>query len=167
MKFVPLKPKEYLFLKEKGIDINACNINFKIISVRCEDLNLYKKAFRVKIRALIKEGNLVDLKRYVNAFYTLAYFVRFLYGFHSCSNSVEAWQEELAFYLQTKFEESRVKGYDKSSWIIYKSDKTYEEHFKMKYKELSFNTKSTMRQFIQDNKPFLNLKDKAHFTKCL
>lgn len=121
----------------------------------------------MKIRALIKEGNFVDLKRYVNAFYTLAYFVRFLYGFHSCSISVEAWQEELAFSLQTKFEESRVKGYDKSSWITYKSDKTYEEHFKMAYNALSFHTRSKMRQFIQDNKPFLNLKDKAHFTKCL
>ena len=166
MKEEPLKPESYLYLKENGIDIDACDIDYKKISVRCEDLSLYRKAFRVKIRALIKQDDIVALRRYVNQFYALAQFVQYLYGFHSCASTVEPWQEELAFRLQTKFSESNAQVYTSNSWIRYKSVEEYTELLKNKYKNSNLGDKVEISKFIQDEKPFLNLKDRAHFEKC-
>ena len=65
-----VKPEKYLYLQENGIDIDVCVIDYKVISIRCQDLSLYRKAFRVKIRTLIKQNDMPALKRYINAFYT-------------------------------------------------------------------------------------------------
>ena len=160
------QPEEYLYLKENGIDIDTCEIDYKIISVRCEDLSLYRKAFRVKIRALLKEDDIVALRRYVNQFYTLAQFVQYLYGFHSCAATVEPWQEELAHSLQTKFSESYTQVYTSDSWISYKGVEEYKELLKKKYIDSTLGEKVEVATCIQDEKPFLNLKDRAHFKKC-
>jgi len=160
----PLKPEQYLYLQEKGIDIDACELDYKTISVRCKDLSLYKKAFRVKIRTLIKQNSMKELQKYVNEFYILAHFARHLYGFHSCANDVEPWQETLAYELQTKFEVSRAPQYTTSAWIKYKDVNEYKVLFKQAYKDLSFGEELDC---VQDEKPFLNPKDKAHFDKCL
>lgn len=165
MREEPVKPEKYLYLQENGIDIDACKIDYKMISVRCEDLSLYRKAFRVKIRALIKQGDSASLKRYVDQFYTLAQFVQYLYGFHSCASPVEAWQEELASYLQTQFEENNVQVYRDGSWISYGSVEDYSKSFKKQYEELPFGQKLETSACVQDAKPFINLKDKAHFAK--
>ena len=161
MKTEPVKAETYLFLKEKGIDIDACEIDFKILSVSCEDLCLYRKALRVKIRALIKLDDIVELKGYVNALYGLAYFAKYLYGFHSCASGVQKWQEELALYLQAGFDESRVEAYDGKTWITYT-----EVDYAKQYKDLFHNASLDTSIYTQDTKPFLNLKDKAHFDKC-
>jgi len=160
----PLTPEAYLYLKEDGIDIDTCEVDYQKISVRCEDISRYRKAFRVKIRALIKLDDMIALKRYVNQFYSLAQFVQYLYGFHSCSSSVETWQEELARHLQTKFEQSATQTYRLESWLNYKSIEDYTKLFKNEYKALDENLEHL--RCIQDAKPFLNLKDKAHFEKC-
>lgn len=162
----PVKPEQHLYLQEHGIDINTCEIDYKVISVGCEDLSLYRKAFRVKIRSLIKKGDMTELKRYVNQFYTLAQFVRYLYGFHSCASPVQTWQEELALDLQTRFKESRVQVYTPGSWINYKSVKDYTKSFKKQYTDLPLDENLETPHCIQDAKPFLNPKDKAHFDKC-
>jgi len=158
-----VKPEKYLYLQENGIDIDACVIDYKLISVRCQDLSLYRKAFRVKIRTLIKQNDMPALKRYIDAFYTFAQFSQYLYGFHSCAGVVEPWQEQLAYYLQTRFDESRVLVYEPGSWISYKSVKDYEESFKKKYQNFSLDESSEILPFIQDAKPFLNQKDQSHF----
>lgn len=163
----PLKPEQYLYFQDNGIDIDACKIDYKMISVRCEDLSLYRKAFRVKIRSLIKIGDMLALKRYVDKFYALAYFVRYLYGFHSCASSVKAWQETLAYDLQKKFIVSKTPVYTSASWIEYKSAYDYKAFYKQAYKNLSFGDESEKLDCVQDEKPFLNPKDKAHFNKYL
>jgi len=139
-----LKTEEYLCLKDKGIDIKACLIDFALISVSCEDLSLYRKALRVKIRALMKLDDVHKLKCYMNALYTLALFAKYLYGFHSCtSTQLYKDQEEGALRLQGDFDASKVENYDGKSWITYE----------------------TSVLDTQDQKPFLSLKDKAHFEK--
>jgi len=160
-----LKPEEYLVFKDKGIDIAACEIDFKILCVRCEDLSLYRKAFRVKIRALLKVGDINKLKDYVNALYSLASFAKYLYGFHSCASNVEPWQEELALYLQVNFDKSRVEAYNGNTWITY-TGMGYVQALTKKYKDLTHSAKLDTSVCVQDTKPFLNLKDKAHFEKC-
>ncbi|MDF1881281.1 hypothetical protein JHD50_08200 [Sulfurimonas sp. MAG313] len=160
-----LKTQEYLMLQEKGIDINACEIDFKLLSVSCEDLSLYRKALRVKIRALLKEENIINLQGYIRLLYTLGHFSSYLYGFHSCSSLLESWQEELALFLQTKFDVNRVSEYDASAWIRYKSIEDYKKYFTKSYEE--FSKTSQPSAFIQDAKPFLNLKDKVHFDTYL
>ena len=152
MKAQVLKAEEYLFLKQEGIDIDACKIDFKKLSVSCIDLSLYRKAFRVKIRALIKLGEREALKEYINALYALAYFAKYLYGFHSCSSSVQDWQEERAVSLQASFDENKIKIYTGKTWLTYTSTE--------------YNPLDTSLG-IHDEKPFLNLKDKAHFDACL
>jgi len=167
MKPGPAQPEMYLYLQEDGIDIDACKVDYKVLSVRCEDLSLYKKAFRVKIRALIKQNSMTELKAYVNEFYTLAHFVRYLYGFNSCASEVEPWQETLAYDLQTKFVESKAPAYTSGSWIEYKRVSEYKELFTQAYKNLSLLEAVQDLDCVQDEKPFLNPKDKAHFDKCL
>ncbi len=160
-----VKPEKYLYLQENGIDIDACVIDYKLISVRCQDLSLYRKAFRVKIRTLIKQNDMPALKPYIDAFYTFAQFSQYLYGFHSCAGVVESWQEQLAYYLQTGFDESRVLVYEPGSWIKYKSVNDYEKSFKKRYQKFSPDENSEILPFIQDAKPFLNQKDQSHFDK--
>lgn len=163
MRPLPVKPEKYLYLQENGIDIDACMIDYRMISVRCEDLSLYRKAFRVKIRTLIKNDDMLGLKRYIDNFYTYAQFVQYLYGFHSCACAVERWQEELAYYLQTKFVESNALVYKPGDWISYKSIDDYENYFRNHYKEFSKDVNIETLPFVQDAKPFLNPKDRAHF----
>jgi len=162
-----LRPEDYLVLKDVGIDIEACKINFKELSVVCEDLSLYRKALRVKIRALIKLDDKNELRPYVNALYGLAQFARYLYGFHSCNSRVEICQEKLATCLQESFDESRVLPYDGKAWLSYKNIDEYSSSFKCQYKEFLGDSNKEVGLFVQDAKPFLNLKDKAHFQKCL
>lgn len=166
MKAEPLKPEHYLYLKEKGIDIDACVIDYQKISVRCGDLSNYRKAFRVKIRALLKRNNQELLKQYIHHFYVLAQFVRYLYGYHSCSVEVQPWQEELASYLQMKFSQDDVKVYDKESWMTYESRDYYCDAFKKQYATLTPHMDVKNLECLQDGKPFLNPKDRAHFDKC-
>ena len=160
-------PEDYLVLKEQGIDIEACRINFKELSVVCEDLSLYRKALRVKIRALIKLGDKNTLRSCVNALYGLAQFAQYLYGFHSCNSSVDRFQIELALSLQASFDENSVVPYDGKDWLSYKTVDEYSATFKDKYKIFLDETSRNPILFVQDAKPFLNLKDKAHFEKCL
>ncbi|MDH5464761.1 MAG: hypothetical protein OEW60_03970, partial [Thiovulaceae bacterium] len=160
------KTEEYLLLKGKGIDIDACKINFKELSVRCEDLSLFRKALRVKIRALIKLDDRNQLRSYANALYRLAQFSRYLYGFHSCNSEVSFWQEELAVYLQTRFDESKVVFYEGNTWLVYKNVDSYCSFYKAVYR-VHLSKTDTVSPCIQDAKPFLNLKDKSHFDKYL
>lgn len=141
------KPETYLFLSESGIDIDACQIDFGSVSVKCEDLSRYRKAFRVKIRSLLKQDDITALKRYADALYCLALFAKYLYGFHSCNTDVEVWQEEEAIGLQKSFDIKNYALYDGHHWIS--------------YEDVSKLTTTG----IQDHKPFLTLKDKAHFDK--
>jgi len=162
----PVKPEKYLYLQDNGIDIDACKIDYKMISVRCEDLSLYRKAFRVKIRSLIKKGDAVVLKQYVNQFYTLAQFVQYLYGFHSCASTVEGWQEELACHLQRQFVVGDVMAYKPGSWLSYACADDYKDTFKKQYMMLSSDANIETLDCVQDEKPFLNLKDRSHFDRC-
>jgi hypothetical protein len=142
-----VKPEAYLFLSEVGIDIDACEIDFGIVSVKCEDLSRYRKALRVKIRALMKQNDLMALKRYADALYALALFAKHLYGFHSCSSDVELWQEEKAKTLQKSFDLDKHTLYDGEHWIHYD------------------DVVRISCEGLQDGKPFLTLKDKAHFDR--
>ena len=160
-----LKQEEYLCLKEKGFDLKKCSFDYSLISVKCEDLSLYKKAFRVKIRALLKTNDIKGLRTYVNAFYTLAQFARYLYGFHSCADSVASWQETLAYELQQTFVVNSSDFYKQGTWLKYKDTKSYRQLFTEKYNALNLYEKVDEKLCIQDEKPFLNEKDKAHFTK--
>ena len=160
-----VKPERYLYLQENGIDIDACAIDYKLISVRCQDLSLYRKAFRVKIRTLIKHNDIPSLKRYIDAFYAFAQFVKYLYGFHSCGSVVEEWQEQLAYYLQTRFEESKTLECKSGSSIKYANVNEYEKSFKKLYQKFAPDVDSGTLTFVQDAKPFLNQKDQSHFHK--
>jgi len=160
-----VKPKVYLFLQENGIDIDACVIDYKLISVRCQDLSLYRKAFRVKIRTMIKNNDTPDLKRYIDAFYSFAQFSQYLYGFHSCGSEVEEWQEQLAYFLQTRFDASSALECNKYSMISYSSVEEYEKFFKTLYQKFAPDVDSATLTFVQDAKPFLNQKDQSHFDK--
>jgi len=161
-----IKQEEYLSFKDKGIDVNACEIDYKTISVCCDDLSLYRKAFRVKIRSLIKQNDRVVLKEYVQAFYSLAQFVRYIYGFHSCNEQVQPWQERVALKLQKGFDINKTQLYTQEFWLVYKSVDVYIECFKNQYKEINLDVDTQSLDCIQDSKPFLNLKDRAHFDKC-
>ena len=77
------------------------------------------------------------------------------------------WQEELASYLQTKFVESDASVYNKEFWLTYESTNSYCDTFKKQYSILVSLENEVALECIQDGKPFLNLKDKAHFEKCL
>jgi len=133
--------------------------------VRCQDLSLYRKAFRVKIRTMIKNNDTHALKPYIDAFYTFAQFSQYLYGFHSCASFVEDWQEQLAFYLQTRFEESSALGCKSGSLLKYASVNEYEKSFKELYQKFAPDVESATLTFVQDAKPFLNQKDQSHFDK--
>jgi len=139
-------------------------IDFKILSVSCSDLTLYKKAFRVQIRALMKEDNEVALKKCMNTFYKLACFVRSMYGFHSCAIPVLPWQEVLAKKLQVDFEINDAKNYNINAWIEYTEIDDI-AHFEKKYKSLFPKGSKPLPLGVQDNKVFLTLKDKSHFEK--
>jgi len=165
MDLKPLPKEDYLYLQAPGIDIALCRLDYSLISVRCEDLSLYKKAFRVKIRALIKEKRFQELQAYVNAFYTLAHFVRHLYGFHSCDSGVEFWQEKLAQSLKTSFIPDHILAYQSDTWIVYQKRNNYQEMFTQKYMDVFSKEKVKLDTFVQDEKPFLNPKDKSHFDK--
>ncbi len=139
--------KAYLVLSEEGIDIDTCEIDFSRLSVACQDLSRYRKALRVKIRAILKHNDLQALQRYADALFSLALFAKYLYGFHSCSSDVELWQQQDAKSLQKSFDITNCTLYDGTNWLSY-------EHSA----ELS-------SRGIQDHKPFLTLKDKAHFDR--
>ncbi|HFU74718.1 MAG TPA: hypothetical protein ENK66_00580 [Arcobacter sp.] len=142
-----VKQETYLSLLETGIDIQRCEIDFRVLSVTCDDLSRYRKALRVKIRALIKQGDNASLHNCVDTLYALALFAKHLYGFHSCNSEVEHWQEETAKVLQTSFDITKYSLYNGQNWINYDKE--------------SYSSSDG----IQDGKPFLTLKDKAHFDR--
>lgn len=154
--------KDFINLCEIGFDIATCKIDFLTISVKCDDLARYKKAFRVKIRELIKIEDINNLNKYINKFYNLAIFVEYLYGHHSCASKVEFWQEEVAYSLQKKFKYRTVE-YQKNIVLKYKNLNFYAEFFKKQNKEINLTKDIEKLKFIQDEKPFLNLKDYTHF----
>ena len=162
----PVEPEKYLYLQENGIDIDGCKIDYKMISVRCEDLSLYRKAFRVKIRSLIKQDDMIALKGCVDQFYTFAQFVQYLYGFHSCVSAVEGWQEKLAYHRQRQFVVGDVMVYRPGSWLSYACADDYKDTFKKQYMMLSPDINIETLDCVQDEKPFLNLKDRSHFDRC-
>jgi len=162
----PRKQEEYLCLKKDGIDIDKCMVDYKVLSIRCKDLNLYRKAFRVKIRTVIKEADWQSLRTYANEFYTLAVFVRYVYGFHSCSSCVQSWQETLAYARQKKFVLEDITFDKRDRWLEYKAVQEYEKVFRTEYLTLDMGKQVDTSSFTQDSKPFLNEKDRAHFNKC-
>jgi len=154
--------KNFENLKEKGFDIESCFLDLQQISIECYDLARYKKAFRVKIRTLIKKDEILKLQLCIKQLYAFAQFVKYIYGYHSCAVPVSKWQATLAKKLQKKtlpvFE-----VYCKDSWISYETTARYESHFKLQHKKLI--GLDAPLEYVQDQKPFLTLKDKAHFEK--
>ncbi len=156
--------EDYQALAEQGFDIEQCFFDCKTISIRCEDITRYKKAFRVKIRGLIKEGNSAALSACINNFYRFAMFVEYLYGHHSCAVGVSPWQEKTARFLQKQY--SDILGhYSRGERIDYAPQSSYEKHFRAHFALLGVEKDKSSFEFIQDNKPFLTLKDYAHFER--
>jgi hypothetical protein len=147
---------------EPGFNIERCCVDYKSVSVRCSDIVRYKKAFRVKIRRLIKRGDIAALSHCIDTFFCFATFVEYLYGHHSCAIDVEPWQEETALSLQQMFSEKEVL-YTKGTRLVYAPVHVYERDFKRQYSTIFANMNSLM--FVQDTKPFLTLKDYAHFER--
>lgn len=162
MKDIPWASAQFLHLKEQGFSIDECRIDFASISVRCSDLARYRKAFRVRIRTLIKTADAAALTVCIDRFYRFAQFVQNIYGFHSCSDSVETWQEQVAQSLQ-KHCDIEYSEYEKESWLTYEKTEVYKQRFQAQYKKLSGLADTRTLPFIQDGKPFLTLKDRAHF----
>lgn len=156
--------KDFINLCEVGFNISTCKVDFLTISVKCCDLARFKKAFRVKIRELIKTKEINDLDKYINRFYNLAIFVEYIYGHHSCASKVEFWQEELALSLQKTFQDEKSK-YKKGIHIKYNNLNFYEEFFRKQNNEINPKKDTKNLKFIQNEKPFLNLKDYSHFEK--
>lgn len=158
------KVEDYSILSEPGFGIEQCVLDCKAISVRCEDITRYKKAFRVKIRGLIKAGKSAALSGCIENFYRFATFVEYLYGHHSCAAEVSPWQEETARFLQKKYSET-PGHYRKGERIVYASKGAYEKQLREQYALLTSETDENALELVQDNKPFLTLKDYAHFER--
>lgn len=156
--------EDYSTLVEPGFDIEQCFLDFKTISIRCEDITRYKKAFRVRIRGLIKAGNSAALSACIENFYRFAMFAEYLYGHHSCAIEVAPWQEETARFLQKKYSEV-PEHYRRGKRIAYALQGAYEKHFREQYALLSGEKENSTLALVQDNKPFLTLKDYAHFER--
>ncbi len=153
----------FLHLKEPGIDIDSCHLELTEISINCSNITRYRKAFRVKIRTLIKESDSDSLKECFDKFYSLAEFTHALYGHHSCDEEVGYWQKKVALSLQKEYKQvssSHVLG----KRVEYKDVDLYEEYFKRRYKILYPLAKEPIT-FIQDKRPFLTLKDYAHLER--
>lgn len=157
--------KNFINLSEVGFDIEQCKIDFSSISVRCGDLARYRKAFRVKIRTLMKLSDTENLVKYMEKFYEFAIFVQYLYGYHSCAGDVELWQEEVAVSLQKMFKIKNSSCINEPE-LKYESINLYEAYFKKQFKRIHPKCNTKTLSFIQDEKSFLNLKDYAHFKKC-
>ncbi|MCJ7764951.1 MAG: hypothetical protein MUP09_03320 [Thiovulaceae bacterium] len=158
------QPENFDHLKEGGFSIDECHIDLATVSVRCSDITRYKKALRVKIRRLIKEADAAALAECIDAFYRFAIFVEYLYGDHSCATQVQLWQEQVALSLQKKFSDEGL-NYSKGNRLKYAQTSVYEERFKAHYRSISTNSDTDTVAFIQDRKPFLTLKDYAHFER--
>jgi hypothetical protein len=156
--------EDFEHLEETGFSIDKCYIDPAMISVRCSDITRYKKAFRVKIRRLIKEADTAALADYIDAFYRFASFAEYLYGYHSCATEVQLWQEKVALFLQKKFSHTGLE-YKKGNQLKYTQTSLYEAKFKAYYRGISPNIDTESIPFIQDAKPFLTLKDYAHFER--
>lgn len=156
--------KHFENLKEHGFDSERCYIDLEKISITCKDLARYKKALRVKIRALMKTKERESLQECIEQFYTLAQFVRYLYGFHSCAVDVLSWQEQVALALQKEMA-WELKPYVNGEWIAYESPQIYEQRLRSYYQEVTGSEVMDTLQCVQDAKPFLTLKDKAHFER--
>ncbi len=159
-----LGPETFGHLKEPGFSIDECHIDLATISVRCSDITRYKKAFRVKIRRLIKEADTAALVDCIDAFYRFASFVEYLYGYHSCTTEVKQWQEQVALSLQKKFSGEGL-DYGKGDRLKYAESVVYEARCKAYYSAAHPNNDTDRLTFIQDRKPFLTLKDYAHFER--
>lgn len=160
----PLAPETFDHLKEPGFSIDECRIDLATISVRCSDITRYKKAFRVKIRRLIKEADRAALSDCIDTFYRFALFSEYLYGYHSCATEVNQWQEQTALSLQKKFSDEGL-NYAKGDRLQYAERGVYEARFKAYYRDVYPNTDTDRLTFVQDTKPFLTLKDYAHFER--
>lgn len=160
----PWASERFVHLKEPGFDIDSCHIDFASISIGCEDLTRYRKAFRVKIRALIKVADTVALTTCIDNFYRLAQFVRHLYGYHSCDTAVEKWQEQIALSRQ-KILSDVFPGYKKGSWLTYEKRALYQSVFEAEYLRSTPADAIEIRTCVQDGRAFLNPKDQAHFER--
>jgi hypothetical protein len=162
MQKMPEPVENHLLLSECGIDIPSCHLDVYQISIRCDDLSRYRKALRVKIRALLKTKEYDLLQGYIDMLYRLALFSQYIYGYHSCTTPVSLWQEQLAIQLQKMCDNSLLGTYAGDTWLQYDTqvlqsdifDKAQVHHIEMD------------EAFIQDHKPFLNPKDKSHFDKA-
>jgi hypothetical protein len=161
MQKMPEPAKNHLLLSERGIDIPSCHLDVQQISVRCDDLSRYRKALRVKIRALLKTKEYVLLQGYIDMLYRLALFTQYIYGYHSCNTPVSLWQEELATQLQKECN-NMLEGYTGNTWLQYDAQMSQVDIFdKAQVHHIEID-----EAFIQDHKPFLNPKDKTHFDKA-
>lgn len=155
----------FINLSEVGFDIALCEVDFRTISVRCSDLVRYRKAFRVKIRELMKLDDRNNLSKYIEKFYILASLFQYMYGYHSGASQVEFWQEEVALSLQKTFHPKDFR-YKNGARLQYENSKFYEDYLKKQYSQINPTSNVQLLKCIQDGKPFLNLKDYAHFEKC-
>lgn len=106
----------------------------------------------------------MDMSVCIENFYRFATFVEYLYGDHSCATEISPWQEETARFLQKKYSEA-PEHYRRGERIVYAPQSTYEKHFREQYALLNPETEKSALELIQDNKPFLTLKDYAHFER--
>ncbi len=158
------KVEDFSTLAEPGFDIEQCFLDCTRISIRCEDIRRYKKAFRVRIRGLIKTNNRVALSACIDNFYRFATFIEYLYGHHSCATGVSSWQEETARFMQKKYRDIPMH-FSRGEQIVYAPRSAYEKHFREQYALLSAEKENSAFECMQDNKPFLTLKDYAHFER--
>lgn len=107
----------------------------------------------------MKTAETEALNQCMERFYAFAQFVRYLYGFHSCAVPVAPWQVAVAKKLQVSMTLS-FTPYRRGEWVTYEPCVAHEERLR------AFADPSAANEaFIQDEKPFLTLKDKAHFEK--
>lgn len=154
----------FLELKAPGFDIISCHMHLAHLSIRCEELVLYRKALRVKIRMLIKEGKSEALDACMDTLFRLAQFVRHLYGHHSCDSAVAPWQEQVARSLQKELD-TPFSDYKRGSWLEYERLEKYAREHREKYFSLGRQHEDQEIESIQDGHSFLNPKDRTHLER--
>ena len=141
-----------------GFDIENCEIDYALLDIETESFLIYKKALRVKIRALMKTEDVAALNKCYQTFFTLAHYAKHLFGHHSCKTPLAPWQMELAYTLQDSFNPSS-HFYKKGEILLYEAKEKYEKQVLTNYHD------SEAKAFLQNYYPFLNPKDYAHFDK--
>lgn len=144
----------------QGFDIDACTIDYTRLDIETESFLIYKKALRVKIRALMKTEDVPALNRCYQTFFTLAHYAKHLFGHHSCKTPLAPWQMELAYALKDSFDPSQFH-YIKGKPLTYLPKEQYEKEILSGYHDRA------PRDFLQNYYPFLNPKDYAHFDRYI